>query len=183
MHWTLWAPHLYRINSDRLWDRATTVNVRGAHVATLSPEDTLLFLVIHRARTSLRLRLLCDIAELLRRYTATLDWDYVLNEAHTSGARTALYWSLSAAEQLLGAPVPLEIGSRLNISPGKRRVLEMMCGARTLFVQTKRQSEARQPTFAQRWLMFDTTRQVMRAVVYRAAKTGRYLLYNLKAQR
>ena len=146
----------------------------------LSPEDTLLYLVIHRARTSLRLRLLCDIAELLRRHGETLDWDYVLRQARSARARTALYWSLGAAHRLLDAPAPAAVLRGIGPSRIKQRLLTAFCGDATLFGPPLPDHRPRDPSFAQRWLMFDDVPQATRAAGYRVVKAGKNAIYLLK---
>jgi hypothetical protein len=93
----------------------------------------LLHLAIHRSQSPLRLRFLCDVAELLRSRGDELDWDAIL--ARTAGvrARTALFASLLLARDLLGAPVPAECLERLGVRRLKRRLLDRTCGARALF--------------------------------------------------
>lgn len=177
LHWRLWAPHLFPLEVDRLWDRAVLTQVRGASIRTLSPEDTLLHLVIHRSRTSLRLRLVCDVAELLRRHTATLDWAYILREAHRGAARTALYNSLMLAQGLLDAPLAPETLRQLRIGRIKRGLLDYTHGTRALFRPPGADGAARELSVAQRLIMLDDTGSVIRGLGYRLARGAKHVKF------
>jgi putative nucleotidyltransferase-like protein len=128
LHWALWPAHRFRPPAESWWDRSVEIQVHGAQVHTLSPEDTLLHLAIHRTDEPLRLRFLCDIAELLRRHSARLDWDYLLAQARGAGARVALFSALAPAHAALGAPLPPDLLPQLGVGWLRRRLLERACG-------------------------------------------------------
>ncbi|HEX9370065.1 MAG TPA: nucleotidyltransferase family protein, partial [Roseiflexaceae bacterium] len=115
LHWGLWATRFFQLGTEDLWRRAVPARLHGADVTILSPEDTLLHLAIHRSRSALRLRFVCDIAELLRRHSASIDWEYVLAQARAAGARTTLYYALALAQELASAPLPPTILSSLGV--------------------------------------------------------------------
>ena len=129
LHWGLWASHFFQLETAALWRRAVPARLHGADVSILSPEDSLLHLAIHRSRSALRLRFVCDVAELLRRHQAALDWEYLLAQAQAAGARTTMFYTLALAEELLDAPLPASVLTRLHVSWIKRRLLEHTCGA------------------------------------------------------
>src|SRR5262249_12933710 len=82
LHPHLLPPH-FRFFSEgqRLWGRAVSVPLQGRKVATLAPEDLLLFLCVHGAKHLwARLVWVCDIAELIRTHPA-LDWVRVARQA------------------------------------------------------------------------------------------------------
>ena len=60
----------------------------------------------HHVFSSFGIRPLCDIAELLRRFGDTLDWEAAQQRAHDWGAGHALYLTLRLAREMLGAAVP-----------------------------------------------------------------------------
>ncbi len=73
----------------------------------LSPEDTLIFLAISLAKPDAHvLMFLCDITELLNKYTGVMDWDYIVNSAKNWRIASTVYTSLNLARHLLGAQVP-----------------------------------------------------------------------------
>ena len=173
LHWTIWASHLFPISVEQLWERTISAELRGEVVRMLSPEDTLLHLVIHHSRAAQRLRLVCDIAEVMRRHGATLDWNYILQELRLGGGLTALYCSLVSARQLLGAPVPAGLLDDIGIGQLKRRVLHHMCGPLALFSPVGGEGGVRYPSIVKRLLLLDSGRQTARALGYRALRTAR----------
>jgi hypothetical protein len=180
LHWGLWSGHFFHLAPDLIWDRAVVARLHGADVAILSPEDTLLHLAIHRSRSALRLRFVCDIAELLRRHAATLDWAYVLAQAHAAGARTALFFALALAQELLGAPLPASILARLRVGRLKRRLLEHTCGATALFRPAAPDDLSQQPHLVLRVFEQDGVGQIARALGASLARTVRKHLYNYR---
>jgi hypothetical protein len=180
LHWALWAARFFHLGADALWERASATRLRGAEVRLLSPEDTLLHLAIHRSRSALRLRFLCDVAELLRLHAATLDWDYLIEQARAAGARTALFFALALPVELLGAPLPAEILPRLRVSRLKRRLLENTCGAAALFRPTEDDDLRQQPHLIYRILEQDGAGQITRALSYSLFRTGWKHLHNAR---
>jgi hypothetical protein len=166
LHRALWDARFFELEADALWRRAVGAPLHGAPVLTLSPEDTLLHLAIHRSRSALKLRLVCDIAELLRRQSTTLDWAYTIRQAETARARTALFSSLALAQELLGAPLPPGILSKLGVGRLKRRLLDQTCGATALFRATPGDRLAEQEHITLRLLEQDGVGHIVRALGY-----------------
>lgn len=145
LHWALWADSERRLGTTGLWDRAVAATVAGRSVRSLSIEDTLLHLAIHRTRSALRLRWVVDVAELLRRHGATLDWAAFLDRAGRARARTASWVVLSLARDLLDAPLPDEVTQRLHVRWPKRSIIERTCGTTALFRPVAEGDIAQQP--------------------------------------
>ncbi len=176
LHWTLWAPHLFPLAIDSFWKRATTTQIRGTSILTLSPEDTLLHLVIHNSRAPLLLRRVADVAALLQRHRETLAWGYIFETARRGGARMALYSSLMLAHELLDAPLPSDIVSRIGLSRLKRYLATRVYGKQALFrPNIHNQRDYVSPL--RRLLMFDNSLQAIHAMSYRFTKAGRHLKY------
>jgi len=169
LHWALWPFARFRADTG-VWERARSVEVRGAMLRTLSREDTLLHLAIHRTRAPLRLRSVCDVAELVRREGSELDWDVVHERAAAVGARTALYSVLSLSQRLLAAPVPPDVVARASVGPLRRRVLEPACGAPALFAPPPPGTIARQIRTGLRAFEHDGLRAITVALRDRAAQ-------------
>lgn len=172
LHWALWAERFFHLDTAQLWQRAGTSALGGTPIRTLSPEDTLLHLAIHRSRSALRLRFLCDSAELLRLHGAALDWEYLIAQASRSGARTALYYTLALPAELLGAPLPSGILARLGVGRLKRRVLDKTCGASALFRPAERDDLRQQPHLFYRLLEQDGAGQIVQAFGYSLLRKG-----------
>jgi hypothetical protein len=121
----------------------------------LSPEDTLLHLSIHRTRSALRLRWVVDVAELLGRQGAQLDWSAYLDRARRAGARTSSWVVLTLARDLFDAPVPGPVLAALAVGQPKRAILERTCGRAALFREAPRGDVTQQPHLALRALEED----------------------------
>jgi hypothetical protein len=175
LHWALWPSSRFH-DDGGLWARSRTVELRGSALRTLSREDTLLHLAIHRTRAPLLLRSVCDVAELLRRERSWLDWDAVQERAETIGARTALYAVLSGAQRLLAAPLPPGVLEALGVGPLRRRILEPASGPAALFPSAPSSGFARQVRTGLRAFEHDGVRAITGSLVRRAARKGDRLL-------
>ena len=175
LHWALWPAARFRADPG-VWERTRPLQVRGSMLRTLSPEDTLLHLAIHRTRAPLRLRSVCDVAELVRREGSKLDWEAVETRAATIGARTALFSVLALSQRLLGAPVPPGVVARLRVGPLRRRILEPASGAAALFAPAPAAPVRRQVRTGLRAFEHDGVRAIARTLGRRAAQKGDRLL-------
>jgi hypothetical protein len=178
LHWGLWASRFFRLGTESLWERSVAGRLHGAEARLLSPEDTLLHLAIHRSRSALRLRFVCDVAELLWHHHTALDWDYVLGQARAAGARTALFYALSLAQELLGAPLPHAVLPRLGVGRLKRRLLEHTCGVTALFRPAPADDLSQQPALMLRVLEQDGIGHIALALGASVARKSRKQLYN-----
>jgi hypothetical protein len=183
LHWGLWASRFFRIGTEPLWQRSTMGRLRGADVRLLSAEDTLLHLAIHRSRSALRLRFVCDIAELLRCHSERLDWGYVLEQAAAAGARTALYYALALAQELLDAPLPPGILARLGVGQIKRRLLDQTCGTAALFRPAAAGDLSQQPALMLRVLEQDGIGHIAWVLGATLARKSQKQLYNYGLRR
>ncbi|HEU5100733.1 MAG TPA: nucleotidyltransferase family protein [Roseiflexaceae bacterium] len=179
LHWGLWANHFFQLATDALWRRAVSARIHGADVSILSPEDTLLHLAIHRSRSALRLRFVCDVAELLRCHRATLDWEYLLAQTHAAGARTTMFYTLALAKELLDAPLPDGVLARLHVSRLKRRLLEHTCGATALFRPHAPDNLTQQPSLILRVFEQDGAAHIVQALAASLNRTARKNMYFL----
>jgi len=112
LHWEV-APHLFAssVNADALWQNLTTINLNGTPVKTLAADDLLFSLCVHGSRHLWeRLSWICDLAELLARYS--FDWSTLLARAAKSDNERMFLLGLYLAERLLAAPLPNEVKQR-----------------------------------------------------------------------
>ena len=168
LHWALWADSERRLGTAGLWDRSVETTVAGRTVRTLSIEDALLHLAIHRTRSALRLRWVVDVAELVRRHAGTLDWEAFLDRADRARARTASWMVLSLARDLLDAAPPEVVMRRLEVASPKRSILERTCGATALFRPEVEGNVAQQPHLPLRAFEEDGVRRIG-ALLWRSA--------------
>jgi Uncharacterised nucleotidyltransferase len=183
LHWGLWARHFFQLETDALWQRVVPAQIHGTTLSILSPEDTLLHLAIHRSRSALRLRFVCDIAELLRHHRATLDWEYLLAQTQAAGARTTMFYTLALAVDLLEAPVPDGLLARLNINRLKRRLLDHTCGTAALFRPVEPDDLSQQPHLILRIFEQDGAGHILQAFGASLARTARKNIYNYRRTR
>lgn len=171
LHWGLAAPRHYSLDTAGLWARSRVVDVFDRRVRVLSPEDTLIHLAVHRARSPLRLRWIVDIAELVRR-TDGLDIAFLLRQAHATGARTSLAVALDLAQGLLGAPVPATLMDGLRIGPVKRVLLERTCGVTAMFAAAADDDDRQQPYLIYRNFEQDGAARIVRSLAAALARKG-----------
>jgi hypothetical protein len=110
LHWRI-TPRTFAflLDAESLWERLQRASLGGATVPTLSAEDMLLILCAHGcAEFWHQLRLICDVAELIRANEA-LQWDTLVQRAEALGSRRMLLLGLFLANDLLDAPLPPEI--------------------------------------------------------------------------
>lgn len=155
LHWALWADSAHRLGTDGLWERSIAGSLMDVPIRTMSPEDTLLHLSIHRTRSALRLRWVVDVAELVGRHGAGLDWPAYLERARVAGARTSSWVVLTLARDLFDAAVPADVLDALAVSWPKRALLERTCGRAAMFRPASTGDVTQQPHLALRALEED----------------------------
>jgi len=110
LHWTIRPPQLNRpVDLAAIWERAQEFDLEGLAARGLSTEDLLLHLTAHSAiQHHLRggLQSLYDIATIVNRRTAQIDWTRLGELARTHKLQKALYLLLRLCRDLFGAPVP-----------------------------------------------------------------------------
>lgn len=178
LHWALWAYGFFHLGTDGLWERAVPGTLLGRPVHLLSPEDTLLHLAIHRTRSPLRLRWICDVAELVRHHAQTLDWDAVSDRARLAGARTATWMVLALADRLLGASPPAEVLERLRVGSAKAALLERTCGVAAVFRPASPGDLEQQPHLTLRVFEQDGGGQIARALASSLGRMARRGLHD-----
>ncbi len=109
VHWDIDGQRISSADQmEGLWGRARSGRIGGVNVLVLSREDMLLHLSLHAGyhHFSLKLISLCDIHEILQRYTDEIAWDQLLEMAGQWKATKALFLTLRLAQDLLTAKVP-----------------------------------------------------------------------------
>lgn len=111
LHHAISPARPYKINLPHLWERTQGRNLNSQKILLLSPEDTFITLVLHLRRhlRRLTLKFIIDIAELLNKNEANLDWQYIENSVKNNRIITAAYLSLYLGKELLNASVSPEI--------------------------------------------------------------------------
>jgi hypothetical protein len=137
LHWNLEDERLVSIPQEKLWERARTLRLPWGQVMVISFEDTLMFSAIQLFKQSDQLKILGDIAELLKKCEETLDWNYITDAARSWGIDTALYYSLRKAGELLEAPVPLSATKKLRPKAWRRWAIDLLSGRQLSIIPLK----------------------------------------------
>jgi hypothetical protein len=110
IHWALFAPNEpIKIEVEGLWNRAQAVAVAQVPVMALSFEDLLLYhMFVMRSIFVMRISMIYDIGEVVRRHGTELDWDWIGARAQEWGCQRSVYVILRLAKELLGVTVPAD---------------------------------------------------------------------------
>lgn len=108
--------------AEEIWSRTVPSRSWGAAARTLATEDLLIYLAAHLAiHHSLAGALWqLDVALVVKRHGATLDWDAVVARSRRWGAAGAVYFALRTVGEALGVMAPPPALNRLR--PGDLRV-------------------------------------------------------------
>ncbi len=125
VHWRLLNEPRYpwrHAEADAVWDRATAVTLAGERALALCPEDLVLSLATHLAvhHGLTGLVWYWDLALVLDRWSATLDWDRLRARAERWRVRRALAWVLHRLGELFTLPGPGGLAAAEVLSRGPR---------------------------------------------------------------
>jgi hypothetical protein len=138
LHWNLDDERLVAFPQNVFWHRARWLQIQESPIKVLSPEDYLVYLSNHLFKhTTHRLRLLNDIAELLKKHNGTLDWNYIRESTCSWEIETVVYYALKRAQELLGAPLSASIIRSLKPKAWRRRLLDFLVSAEFFIYGTK----------------------------------------------
>ncbi len=108
VHWNLVNDDFgVHVDIDALMDRSRAALTAKVPVREMLPEDQVLHLCIHTAmhRFEIGVRAMCDLAETVRHYQTTIDWECLRQRARQWGVEHCAYLNLRLAKELLNAPV------------------------------------------------------------------------------
>ncbi|MBN1922047.1 MAG: nucleotidyltransferase family protein [Anaerolineae bacterium] len=108
----------FRVPVDEFWSHAVAATLEGCKTTILRPEALLLALCTREvpALPAKGLRLCFDLAQVVARYAAELDWERFIALAREWQAGAAAFLALSLARDLAGAAIPEAALARL--APG-----------------------------------------------------------------
>jgi len=108
---------IHRTGVDDMLSRARAARGGGGAVRTLAPEDEILVLAAHAARSRMHMvgRSMCDVAVLT--LTESVCWDTVVRRSREWRLAVAVWAALSCARRAFGAPVPAEATGALRPAP------------------------------------------------------------------
>lgn len=119
LHWSLLSEPRYTWNEGealQVWDRTIKIQVAGEAALGLCPEDLLLYLAVHLAVHHGLGGLLWywDLALILGRWGAQLDWTALLERASSWKVRRALGFALLGCEIYFGPKIPVQVRAQLQ---------------------------------------------------------------------
>ncbi|MBI5115785.1 nucleotidyltransferase family protein [Candidatus Poribacteria bacterium] len=129
----------FHMNPDGLWKRSGNLKIGAAEAKALSPEDLIIHLCLNSSLFGFRdLRGLSDICRVVGQYNETINWDWILKEAHEGGFTAHLYYPLSLAADVMDATIreriPKNLRKTSEFEPLRDRLLRMIV-KRTLLVR------------------------------------------------
>jgi hypothetical protein len=123
LHWALTPPSWpVKPNHADLWTRPVEIELGGTRMSTLEPDIQLFYLVVHAAKDGWhRLRMLCDLAELIRG-EPDWNWEQTLAHAEENGGLRMVLISVLLISRLLETPIPDWVKTR---AVGDAKALEI----------------------------------------------------------
>lgn len=124
-HWRFHpSRHLFPVPFEDLLDRSVPVSVGDRLIRAMSPEDTLLFLLLHGAGHAWsHLFWLCDVAGIVEQHQS-LDWLRLAALSRELHISRPFFQGLILANCLLGTPIPQAVLDAPNHDPALRSLVE-----------------------------------------------------------
>lgn len=137
LHWALDYPRKQRQLLPDMFGRLRDFRMQDRTVKLLSVEDTFLSLALHQRRfgAALSLKDVCDMAQVLRKYESSFDWDYLLKQAVSSGLRCTVFFALSQVSIFFQIEAPAYVWKQLNIPAWKCRLIRRFIERGTFSMQ------------------------------------------------
>lgn len=125
-------------NGDELMKRS--IPIKDSAVKILAPEDNLLQVALHTAKHSYvrapGFRLHSDVDRIVR--YQIIDWDLFKKTVKELKLKTAVYFSLYFASELLGTPIPVKVLKELKPNCLRRKVILYFIDKAGIFNQKKK---------------------------------------------
>lgn len=113
LHWSLLEEHEpFTTDADGLWERTVPARIANVDALALGVEDLVLHLCLHltyQHYLNLGLRGLLDIALVIHKFRAEIDWQLLADIAKTWGAGRVTALTLQLVETQLNVPIPAEV--------------------------------------------------------------------------
>jgi hypothetical protein len=112
------------IDADRIWRNAGSIQLGGHCLLVMSPEDTLVSAAVACCRRHyFFLKSLLDLAECTR-HLKNLNWDRVIEIAHSDSVNLVLYTGLWLSRECLDAQIPTWVFPELKISSFQEAMIQ-----------------------------------------------------------
>ncbi len=114
----------FKIDHNKIWEKASTMNIDDICVHTLSLEDMILHLAVHLTRNyggkRVQLISLVDIYKIIEKNKDVLSWKTLINRAHEFKLEKYLYISLKLTEKFLDIRYPEIINNLEPLCPRRQ---------------------------------------------------------------
>jgi hypothetical protein len=124
LHWHVFYQRVAPMADTDLWASALPLTVHGVPTHTLGPADQLLHVCVHGTQMAWwmeerapNLRWIADAMMILRVTSGEMDWDRVVSQAQRSHFLLPLREALSYLRDMLEAPIPADVMSRIRRAP------------------------------------------------------------------
>ncbi len=176
LHWHLDDNKLVTYPEHEIWRRAQPLQFEGVATLVLSPEDNFLFLANHLFKHNTLLKLLTDIAELLKKYGESLDWEYIRVSARNWQIAPAVYYALRRIKELTDTPVPDSVLEAIKPGIWRRWLLDYLLSRETFISPIKNERLRNWTKWVARSLMMKSGRQTLYYLYHHedAGKTGKW---------
>ncbi|HEY7322521.1 MAG TPA: nucleotidyltransferase family protein [Candidatus Binatia bacterium] len=120
LHRRLFHLPFYSVNMEDIWARSRTHEIGGIPTQLLCPADNLFHICgsVFDAERYQSLRWVCDAWFIVRQYS-NLDWGLLINRARRSHTVLPVFITLSYLAEVLAAPIPAGVLSRLRDAASK----------------------------------------------------------------
>jgi hypothetical protein len=128
MHWAILEENEpFDIDIDGIWQRAIAVNVAGVNILAMGLEDLILHLSVHityQHRLRVGLRSLYDIAKVIQKFYAQIDWRKLVLISKDWGVERVVWLTLCLLDEIFSIEVPEKILRKLLPEPIDPTILE-----------------------------------------------------------
>jgi len=168
VHWALSFPRPNVISLPNIWKNRRIETINNMEMSCLSYEDIFFSLVLHLRRyyVPLSLKYICDISRLVELYKDKINWDYIITESRNNRIVSTSYYALYFAKEMLDAPAPENVLSRLDPGLIRRKYLHSLIKNKT-FSMALRDAKTRQYTYVfLRLLLYDRLTDFLSYIIF-----------------
>ncbi|MDR7666855.1 nucleotidyltransferase family protein [Methanosarcina sp. Z-7115] len=124
IHWDIQPPQSsYKVDINEFWNSAKSIKIDDIEALTFAPEDILQHLCLHlhkhinssSAPPAKPLRDYCDIAEVIKHYKETINWESLIKSSNDHRIEEPIFQGLYIANKYFEAFVPENVLQRLCV--------------------------------------------------------------------
>ncbi len=163
VHWDLDFKRLKHPVLPEVWERVDERDIEGNRIRSLSCEDAIFSLALHKRRFGniLSLKGACDLACLIKKFRPKIDWQYLLKWSRISKMKSTLYFSLSQASLIDDTLIPASFLDELAVPFWKRRAINNLISKNTFSNNGNMKNVYRRAHF----LLYDSLREPVNYII------------------